>query len=633
MTRVDCDDCSENFQTKKLYIKHLKSRKCSQSRVRGQAQSDAKKSRDENVPSPVGGSSSSAPGSPQVQTTRNMEALQAQISTLTPQQKAELQAQITEKQKQVLQAIPYNQLSEKQKEILKRLTSPKQSSPSPQLGSKAAASVQGGASGGMAPSRVVKLSLKPGHSQQQAGQQVPASVAPATPLYTYSGSMGRGKAGGSPANTPQQRVTVTHSKTTSNIVNKTASNAKVVTTTSTTTRVTPNSRILSGTSISRSRVSAVQAPPEPEPELITEFEFGDDNIVDVESDDEGPERNPLGEVEDSNPLETDSLPSTLGKLEGIRVKKIGKSLVGVDNVVVQVATQKENCPVCKKYFSKSSLPAHIESRHKVECPKCPLTFYPAEIEGHKVSAHQPVKEKCNICDIMIIQEEMVKHVDQVHRVDCSKCKEKVLKHKFKEHIRNIHETYLCNECNARYESDDLLKSHKLEIHPKEKCPECNQLFGLQAQVDAHVLEVHPKEYCDEEDCEASFKTTEDLLKHKDKQHPKIMKFNGGMFMMMTVEDNEESEGEEESEPEDQMELEAESSPADDAESSSLEDNISKSNPESEEKRPNSGTFLMRLMVTEPEVGVVELDHKKEVMMNTIKRCLDRVYEEVFSRVF
>ena len=32
MVRVDCDDCSMNFQTKKLYIKHIKSKECSKSK-------------------------------------------------------------------------------------------------------------------------------------------------------------------------------------------------------------------------------------------------------------------------------------------------------------------------------------------------------------------------------------------------------------------------------------------------------------------------------------------------------------------------------------------------------------------------------------------------------------------------
>ena len=48
--------------------------------------------------------------------------LQGQIKNLSEEQKRALQEQITRKQRQVLQAIPYNQLSAKQKEILAKLS-------------------------------------------------------------------------------------------------------------------------------------------------------------------------------------------------------------------------------------------------------------------------------------------------------------------------------------------------------------------------------------------------------------------------------------------------------------------------------------------------------------------------------
>ena len=108
--RVDCDDCSMNFQTKKLYIKHIKSKECSKSKRSNSPNyptHPSKKPRLEIIPQ-----SSSTP----------LSSIQSQISQLSQQQKVQLQAQLAQKQRQALQNIPFNQLSEKQREALKRLT-------------------------------------------------------------------------------------------------------------------------------------------------------------------------------------------------------------------------------------------------------------------------------------------------------------------------------------------------------------------------------------------------------------------------------------------------------------------------------------------------------------------------------
>ena len=118
--RVDCEDCSLNFQTKKLYIKHIKSKECSKSKRKtpsptfpGQA---SKKPRIEIIPQSQTNYSSS-----------QISSLQSQISQLSQKQKEQLQVQLAQKQKQVLQTIPYSQLSDKQRSTLKRLTPPQTS--------------------------------------------------------------------------------------------------------------------------------------------------------------------------------------------------------------------------------------------------------------------------------------------------------------------------------------------------------------------------------------------------------------------------------------------------------------------------------------------------------------------------
>ena len=126
MVRVDCDDCSMNFQTKKLYIKHIKSKECSKSKraATGSPTSSIhaeKRPRLEIIPQ-----SNYSPS--------QIAALQSQISQLSQKQKEHLQiqlAQSTAKQRQALQNIPFNQLSDKQKNALKRLSpSPSSSSTS-----------------------------------------------------------------------------------------------------------------------------------------------------------------------------------------------------------------------------------------------------------------------------------------------------------------------------------------------------------------------------------------------------------------------------------------------------------------------------------------------------------------------
>jgi len=138
MTKVDCEDCFEKFTSKKLYINHVKSKSCPRTKAKnrqraiGQSHQEngAKRVRLEGDPlALVGGTGTLGPpvqgelqGASHFASPSRVAELQGQIKNLSEEQKRALQEQITRKQRQVLQAIPYNQLSSKQKEILAKLS-------------------------------------------------------------------------------------------------------------------------------------------------------------------------------------------------------------------------------------------------------------------------------------------------------------------------------------------------------------------------------------------------------------------------------------------------------------------------------------------------------------------------------
>jgi len=506
MTRVDCDDCTMNFQTKKLYIKHLKSKECTRSKHSSSSQGTpaSKKPRLEGQ---ALNESLIKVGLPQQNTAqysqKQMEVLQSQITQLSQKQKELLQAQITQKQRQVLQAIPYNQLSEKQKEILKRLSASKPASPT---------------------TPTVVPTTNP------TSVQIRPTVAQVSTAGQPSIKKGRRK----------------------NVYNKIPElkNGQIV-------RV-PNSSFVT-------KAPEPREPVEAEP-LIKEFVFSDDPIaaesieiageavtmvaptefvetevdVAVNSIVKNPQMSTDQEQSASKP------PSKVGSL---KIKPIANAFQEISNIVAPTATPKETCPHCKKIFSKAGMSQHIETRHKIQCGYCELRFLQEELNVHIQDHMAP----CSICKDIVVKDSMDKHVEMVHNEECSKCKVKFLKTELKDHVRNIHEPEGCDECESRFETKDVLKVHVDSIHLVEKCDECAARFKTVEELESHVVEVHPKEYCEEDECDAVFGTLALLDEHKEKVHPnpnKFVSFNGGMFMMMmTVQDEEEEKDEEELETE------------------------------------------------------------------------------------
>eukprot|EP00092_Neocalanus_flemingeri_P018357 GFUD01019866.1.p1 GENE.GFUD01019866.1~~GFUD01019866.1.p1 ORF type:complete len:717 (+),score=230.46 GFUD01019866.1:54-2204(+) len=532
MTRVDCDDCSMNFQTKKLYIKHLKSKECTKSKhMTPQGQPVAKKARLEGQALQE---SLLKVGLPQQNTAqysqKQMEVLQSQITQLSQKQKELLQAQITQKQRQVLQAIPYNQLSEKQKEILKRLSS---SNAKP-----------------ASPTTIISAPV------QIRPNLVQAPAQPKDSRVEQAIKKGRRK----------------------NVYNKIPElkNGQIV-------RL-PNNAIIA---------RAPEPPKLVETEhVIKEFVFSDEPIaadnIEIAGDPitmvaptefiATEEELAVGSVV-QNPLEMTGGTETIlssstetakpsGKAGSIKIKSIANAFQEISNIVAPTATPKETCPHCKKIFSKAGILQHIETKHKIQCDHCEEKFLQEEIEKHIQDVH---RAPCTICSEMFVKDTLSQHIDVVHKQECIKCAVKFLKTEIQDHIRNIHEPEGCDDCKARFETKDNLNIHMETIHLTEKCDECTLGFRTVDELDRHSEEAHPKEFCD--DCDSVFGTVALLDEHKEKIHPnpnKFVSFNGGMFMMMTIQDeNSDEEEKEESDTEDTANLEDENKEIEEAEKAAV----------------------------------------------------------------
>ena len=522
MTRVDCDDCSMNFQTKKLYIKHLKSKECTKSKhaaaSKAQGMPAAKKPRLDGQTNAQAslltvGQQSSSQYSP-----KQMEVLQSQITQLSQKQKELLQAQITQKQRQVLQAIPYNQLSEKQKEILKRLSASKPASPIP-------------------PTTTAKQSVTPSPTFVQ--------IRPNSAQGTVAAS----------SQSKDSKVDQNAKRARKKSVNNKIPELK-------------NGQIVKLSASGNTNSASKLPESDSKDKIITDFVFSEEPIEAESIEIAGEAVTMVAPTEFvsteldlavktivQNPLELDSDKKTPAeppsKVGSLKIKSLANVFQDISNIVAPTATPKETCTICKKIFSKAGLQQHIESKHKIQCSYCELKFLEEELSVHRKEHLEP----CSICKEIVVKTELDQHIEMNHKESCSFCSIKFMKTELNSHIRNIHEPEGCDECESRFESKELLGEHVVNVHLVEKCDECSSRFRTANELEAHVLEVHPKEYCEEDDCEAVFSTVKLLDEHKEKVHPnpnKFLSFNGGMFMMMMQVDEQEEDEEivEKSEDED-----------------------------------------------------------------------------------
>ena len=291
--------------------------------------------------------------------------------------------------------------------------------------------------------------------------------------------------------------------------------------------------------------------------VITEFQGSDEPIAAGEE-----ETDPIAIFSD---LESKEDSTTIGSL---KIKSLARAFQNIANVSAERssspvavlsrekpitpsrATPKENCPYCRKIFSKSGISQHIEFKHKVKCERCDSRYLKEDLAEHIEKEH---KTPCLYCDLRLFSEEIEVHLEEEHKGTCQKCERRILNTEMQSHILNVHEVEGCPECVARFETKSDLEDHVSSIHLTEQCEDCVSRFRTPQELLDHKISHHPSEFCDE--CEAVFGRNSELEEHKEKVHPKptkFMNFNGGMFMMMMIKDDEDDniEAEDESDTKD-----------------------------------------------------------------------------------
>ena len=452
--RMDCEGCTSSFPTKKLYIKHIKSKECLKNKrpvTFSGPQQASKRARIEVMP---------------VSQSGKLTILQSQISQLTRRQKDQLQLQLVEKQKQVLQTVPVSQLSNKQKVSLKR------------------------------------ISTSNSVTTEGRSDKAPLMRVEKIKVVTLG----------------DRQVTQTRRRT--------------------------YQRVNSTKPVSIQANKGLRDEDSDLP-VITEFHFSDEPIAAEET-----EGDPIAVSSDSG-CKNESI-----MVGSLKIKNIARAFQNIANISTErsssvfaeqvkpspkTATPKVNCQYCRKIFSKSGISQHIDYKHKTKCKFCESRHFEEELAAHIEQKH---KVKCQYCEQRIFEGEREEHEEKEHREQCTKCQEKLLKTEIQDHILKVHERERCNECPARFESKDLLEDHMNSDHLTEVCAECDGRFRTELDLEDHMATDHPSEMCEE--CEAVFGRVSELEDHKVKVHPnpkKFLNFNGGMFMMMIKDDEEDTENE------------------------------------------------------------------------------------------
>jgi len=450
--RVDCDDCNLNFQTKKLYIKHIKSKECTKSKrtkspitLSGQP---SKKPRLEIIPQ--------AGYSP-----AHITQIQSQISALTQKQKEELQQQLAQKHK-VLQSIPLNQLASRVSQ--------------PQPGRQNQAS-----------SRVIIT--KNGERREIVAVGPGLSVTPTS------------ASGAKTQNKPRR----TYSRNSSSVSEVRLEEAKddLPLITEFTFSDEPIAADTNDDDDDISIVPASNPLDEGEPvsyglvkvKAISKAFLNISNIIQTA---------PSG-----------SSSSVASRPQTPTAAKAVTPLTSSRPITPTAATPKETCPYCRKIFRKSGMSQHIEYKHKTKCDHCDKRYDADEMQAHVDREHKSecahcLKKfltsdlsnhvdsvhmaKCSKCKLRYKKTEIEDHVRSTHeREACPECpkrfetKELLENHNFEEHLVEH-----CEECPKRFKEVEDLVDHSVTEHPKEQCPECESVFGLTKDLEEHKEKEHSK---------------------------------------------------------------------------------------------------------------------------------------------
>ena len=427
MVRVDCDDCSMNFQTKKLYIKHIKSKECSKSKraATGSPTSSIhaeKRPRLEIIPQ-----SNYSPS--------QIAALQSQISQLSQKQKEHLQiqlAQSTAKQRQALQNIPFNQLSDKQKNALKRL------SPSPSSSSTSKVIITKNSD----PKEII--TIRPAIQTKSVQNQSKSN------RRTYSRSQ-----------SIVQEVNVENEEDDLPVISDFEFSDDPI-------------------ALDDDEIPEPPAKPNNEDEVAPVI-YGSIKVRGIGK----------SFLDISNVLNTSSSSTPAAPVDRPTTPSsaVSSSCVNTAHHSPSTATPKETCLYCRKIFSKSGIDKHVEFKHKIKCDHCDVRHLPEDMKEHVNKEHSiqcphcddrfvkvmltfhienEHKINCPKCSEKVLKTDLEKHTLEVHLTEvCGECPSRFeTKNELEEHEISTHPKENCDECDLVFGRKEELTEHKEKEHAK-----------------------------------------------------------------------------------------------------------------------------------------------------------------------
>ena len=450
--RVDCDDCSLNFQTKKLYIKHIKSKECTKSKrtkspvtLSGQP---SKKPRLEIIPQ-----ASYSPA--------NITEIQSQISALTQKQKEELQKQLSQKHK-VLQSIPLNQLAS-------RVSQP-----------------------------------QPGRQNQTSSRVIITKNGERREIVAVGPGLSVTPTSGSKSQTKPRRTYSRNSSSVSEVRREEPKDDLPLI-----TEFTFSDEPIAAADTNDDDDDDISIVPASNP--LDEGEPVSYGLINIKAFSKAF----LNISNIIQTASSGSSSSVAPRSQTPTTVKAVTPPTSSRPITPTTATLKETCPYCRKIFRKSGMSQHIEYKHKSKCDYCDKRYDAEELQAHldrehKADCNHCLKKflthelsnhvdsvhmaECRKCKQKYKKTEIEDHVRNTHeREACLECpqrfetKELLEHHNFEEHLVEH-----CEECPERFKEVEQLVDHSVTEHPKEQCPECESVFGLAKDLDEHKEKEHSK---------------------------------------------------------------------------------------------------------------------------------------------
>lgn len=198
-------------------------------------------------------------------------------------------------------------------------------------------------------------------------------------------------------------------------------------------------------------------------------------------------------------------------------------------------TTTTNCSTCKKSFeNKTDLKRFLNSLHsksmQYKCHLCDSSFCDVIHLTQHLQIHFS-SASCSICQKMFADEREIYTHSMLHENranwQCAVCyfvnnEISALKQHINEHGNEI--IYRCHFCDEEFTLSQDLSNHIDKHDGSHLCKQCEKSFGYQHEKNVHDYSVHGKERFCCEICKRSYKTTHDLVRHKNLHefHPHLL---------------------------------------------------------------------------------------------------------------